>query len=161
MNFALLLEPVEKWLERFHHVWKRRTFYLEELRWEISQEEQWGGREARLERLRAELRELEKKYKLLKKQGEKNVRILHSTWRAKNKMDIRRARFALYRLYRHLEIHPYDIAYIITGEENPRTVRAIMQRIGSAFKELCLKDDKCIFKPHLQHQAVNQHGLDN
>ena len=161
------MEPVEKWIERFHHVLGRWTHLFEDLKWKISIEEQCGDK-ARLERLRAELKELEKKYKLLKKkykllnkQGEKNVRILHSTWRAKNKMDIRRARFALYRLYRHLEIHPYDIAYIITGERKTKTAHQIMRRIGTAFKELCLKDDKCIFKPHLQHQAVNQHGLDN
>jgi len=82
-----------------------------------------------------------------KEQVEKNLKIIIDLLFRKDKKSRIRKNMAIYRLYRWLEFTPKEIAEITTISET-----GIQLMIGSAFKELCLRDKTCIFKKFFSEQ---------
>ena len=81
-------------------------------------------------------------------------------------MSARRKRFAIYRLYRYLDLTPKEIAqlveedfefyedkiYVPPGRGNTfyHRVYNIRDIIGEVFSELCIQDKKCVFRKFLK-----------
>jgi DNA-binding NarL/FixJ family response regulator len=115
------------------------------LLWKPNEAQAW---KKYLERKYAELREAEKKFEHAKEQIIRNVGILFSTWDSRRGVGLRRKRFAIYRLF-SLGLTPRDIAYLMDVSEE----QAIKHHIGEAFKEVCISDEKCVFKPFFQAES--------
>jgi len=146
---------LEGWLKRLDNVLAKYELQLYRLEQEIERAEWELNRlssmhvvdvslKEYLERKQAELEKVKAEFEHVKEQAQRNIRILYSLDWDRRRISVRRKRFAIYRLYKHLNFTPKEIAYII-GE----TEQVIKNNIGKAFKELCMKDKKCIFKPFL------------
>lgn len=86
-------------------------------------------------RLYAQMLLEEKKEEARRKQIDREVKII------KEAKDFRRIGAAVYRLYRFLDVHPKEIAYL--AKINIETVK---NHIAETFKETCLKEESCVFK---------------
>jgi hypothetical protein len=94
---------------------------------------------------------LEKENELIKK----NLIIIKKNLNDTSKIKRKRLEFAIYRLYRYLNLSPKEISNITQIQET--RVRAI---IGKVFKYLCLTDTSCIFKPYFIGKSTDGNNFE-
>jgi len=93
---------------------------------------------------------------------EKNIKqnlsiIERCTWSKErnNAISTKRKKFAVYRLYRYLDLSPQEITLRLLDLKIWMKEKVVRKIIGEVFAEECLRSQQCVFKPFLE-QALRK-----